>query len=81
MKEYYDWNKVSPPKNTWVWAVYKLEDDWQLLKTCKRGCCVHSLIGTMALPNFWYFATEEEGLQEELIRNIQPQFSYMDLYS
>lgn len=79
MKKPIEWSKQSPPKNTWVWAIYKPGDNWQLLQTCQRGCCVHSFIGTMTLPAFWYLATQEEGLNEEESWKNRPQVD-VDFY-
>ena len=75
------WTENPPPKNTWVWAKYREDEKWQLLKTCKRGCCVHSSFGTMILPVFWYRATEEEGLKEQDTWNKLPQINLYDLYN
>lgn len=80
MKTPIDWSTQSPPKNTWVWAIYKSDDAWQIFKTCKRGCCVYSFIGTMTLPKFWYLATIEEGLIEEDKWKNTPEIDMFDLY-
>lgn len=84
MREIFYWNQNTPPKNTWVWAKYKSNDDnenWQLLKTCKRGCCVYSAFGTMTLPSVWYLATEAEGIAEDTKWKKIPKINLFDLYS
>lgn len=61
-----DWFMEKPPRDTWVWAAYSLEKaDWQIVKTCRHGCCVQTLFGSMVLPNFWRLATAEEGAAEQ----------------
>lgn len=86
MIKYLDWSKKSPPTNTWVWATYQTDnlnnhEHWQLLKTCKKGCCVHSSIGTMALPKLWYLATLEEGMKEESYWKHFSTINSFDLYT
>ena len=84
MKEIFQWSKNPPPTSTWVWVKYRLNDDnesWQLVKTCKRGCCVYSAFGTMTLPALWYLATEEEGKNEETSWSKIPPINFFDLYN
>lgn len=80
LNTYFNWQDSAPPKNTWVWAKYNPNEKWQMVKTCQRGCCVHSLFGNMVLPTYWYLATIEEGIQEQAKWNKQPQIDFFDLY-
>lgn len=66
------WSEQRPPHDIWVWASYD-DEKWSLVKTCKRGCCVHSSFGTMVLPKFWYLATLEEGIKEQEAWDNMPQ--------
>ena len=63
--EYLDWRVWTPPRLTWVWALYREADKPQLVKTCRHGCCVHSFFGCMVLPRYWRLASEEEGATEQ----------------
>lgn len=64
------WSENPPPLQTWVWVKYKLVgDNWQLVRTCRRGCCVHSLCGCMTLPKYWRLATEAEATAEQALWN------------
>ncbi len=79
----FDWNQLAPPKDEWVWAAYSLEKkDWMLVKTCRHGCCVHSIFGNMLLPNFWYFPSLEEVEKEkkEWEKIVESQIKINDLY-
>lgn len=83
MKEIFQWKQYPPPKNMWIWAKYQCNNDnesWQLLKTCKRGCCVYSYFGNMILPSLWSLATEKEGIEEEDKWKNFPQINLFDLY-
>ncbi len=60
------WRENPPPRDTWVWAKYSLtRDQWQLVKSCKRGCCVYKYGETMFLPKYWREATEAESVEEQ----------------
>ena len=62
------WDDEAPPKRTWVAALYKIADDWQIVKTCKHGCCVYSpSSGNLILPKYWRYATNEEVEEAETI--------------
>lgn len=80
MKNQILWSE-NPPINTWVWAKYQECEQWQLLKTCKKGCCVYSAFGTMVLPVFWCLATQEEGIEEQNKWNQLSKINLYDLYS
>jgi hypothetical protein len=61
MSAYHIWREDPPPRSAYVWAKYSLiGDSWQLVKTCKRGCCVYSLGVSMTLPAYWREATTQE---------------------
>ena len=54
-----------PPPHGWIWGLYG--DDIQnpiMLITCFKGCCVSeakmSSDGTMKLPDYWKFASNNE---------------------
>lgn len=74
------WQEKTPPVNTFVWAKYSQLDNWQLVKTCKRGCCVESMIGNMVLPSMWYLATEQEAQAEQEKWDNAPQIDLENLY-
>lgn len=66
------WRENPPPRETVVMAKYALtagqrgewSATWQLVKTCKRGCCVHPYpsdgMGSLLLPKYWREPTVEE---------------------
>lgn len=54
------WSEKTPPRNHWVAAQYGVLEPVQIVKTCRHGCCVHSMFGTMVLPRYWRDATAEE---------------------
>lgn len=68
------WRDDPPPRDTYVWARYTLtQDKWQMVKTCKRGCCVYAFGCSMVLPKFWAEATPEEAASEDRDRSaIKP---------
>jgi hypothetical protein len=68
------WRENPPPRNTWVWAKFKLtKDKWIMVKTCKRGCCVYHFGEALILPKFWRDATPEEiAAEEEACSKIKP---------
>lgn len=83
MKQTFLWREKTPPINTFVWAKYSetdIQEKWQLVKTCKRGCCVYSLLGSMMLPTLWYLATTEQAQAEQEIWDNLPQLKLEDLY-
>lgn len=80
MKKIFKWSKTPPPKSTWVWASYE-NDDWQIVKTCKHGCCVQSLFGSMMLPSIWYLATEDEGNKEQDVWSSIKPIDLANIYS
>ena len=73
---YFNWSEKRPPYDIWVWANYSLNEKWSLVKTCKRGCCVYSLSGTMVLPRFWYLATPGEGIKEQEVWDNTSQIDF-----
>lgn len=62
------WRENPPPRDAVVMARWALTGlfaaSWQLVKTCKRGCCVHPYpsdgMGSMTLPKYWREPTPEE---------------------
>lgn len=84
MNEYFESSKLSPPVDTWIWACYESvindKSQWQLLKTCKRGCCVQSSIGSMIIPVFWYQAAEKDALTEQKNWENISSMNISDLY-
>lgn len=64
------WRDNPPPRETIVWARYALTAGargewaatWQLVKTCKRGCCVNTYPSGMGslLPKYWREPTPAE---------------------
>lgn len=61
MSAFHIWRDDPPPRSTIVWAKYKLiGDNWQLARTCKRGCCVSMGYGSMILPKYWREPTSDE---------------------
>lgn len=54
------WSEKTPPRCHWVAAQYGVLEPVQIVKTCRHGCCVHGMFGTMALPRYWRDATLEE---------------------
>lgn len=63
------WRENPPPRDTVVMAKYALTGDkwvaqWQLVRTCKRGCCVYAVpsdgMGSMILPKYWREASVKE---------------------
>lgn len=79
MKDWKDWSQERPARDTWVWMKFSLEDEWRLVKTCKRGCCVYSELGTLILPNFWKPATDAEGATEQASWDAMPEIDMWDL--
>lgn len=53
MGAFHIWNDEKPPRDTDVLAKYMLSDDWHIVRTCKRGCCVSDEFGTKILPRYW----------------------------
>lgn len=80
MKEVFLWCEKTPPVSTFVWAKYREEDNWQIVKTCKRGCCVESMLGNMVLPTMWYLATQNEAKYEQEKWDNAPQIDIENLY-
>lgn len=67
------WREEPPPRDAWVQAKYRLGDAPQVVKTCKRGCCVYGIAGSMMLPAFWLPATPEQIAEEEAyLANLKP---------
>lgn len=75
MGAFHIWKEDPPPGHTVVMAKYALTDPgnplsgsyrakWQLVMTCRRGCCVRMYpddgFGTMVLPKYWREPTAEE---------------------
>lgn len=60
------WRDNPPLPSTWVWAKYSLtRDDWQMVKSCKRGCCVYSFGVNLMLPKYWKPASEQEATEAQ----------------
>jgi len=60
MSAFHIWKDDPPPRDTLVMARYRLasmDEKWQLVRTCKRGCCVfpepNDGMGSQILPKYW----------------------------
>ncbi len=76
MSAFHIWKDDPPRRETVVMAKWSLTGhggNWQIVKTCARGCCVFdypvSVMGAMILPKFWREPTSEE---LEAAHNIRP---------
>lgn len=79
-QEYLDWRVWTPPRTTWVWALFREGEKPTLVKTCRQGCCVHSWMGSMVLPRWWRLASEEDGAAEQARWAAMPKINLSDLY-
>lgn len=83
MKDTFLWCVKTPPVNTFVWVKYSETDpqeNWQIVKTCKRGCCVATSFGNMILPTLWCLATKQEAEQEQKNWDNLSPINLEDLY-
>ena len=69
-----------PPKETWIAASYGVMDRLQIVKTCKKLCCVYSPdSGNLMFPRYWRLATEKEIKEAESIKPIN--INLWDMYN
>lgn len=54
------WKDEPPPRTSFVVAKYEFSGPEELVKTCRRGCCVNAGFGPMRLPKFWRAPTDLE---------------------
>ena len=59
------WDTNPPEKGAWVAAQWAGDEKVSIVQACRRGCCVHGLLGCMTLPLLWREATESEIEQEQ----------------
>lgn len=83
MKDSFLWREKIPPVDTFVWVKYSETDskeNWQIVKTCKRGCCVSTSFGNMILPTLWCLTTQQEAEQEQKNWDTLSTINVEDLY-
>lgn len=56
----HEWNVTPPQKGAWIAAQWAGSETISIVQACRRGCCVHGLLGCMTPPAYWREATEQE---------------------